>query len=262
LDFIDKARRISYAASFGVAEIPRWRQSHYKRYLPQFAEISVREEQAAELIKQMIGRQVKVVLDPTLLLDQAAWNQLADKEERKKSPNGGILCYCLGPTKAAVKIIQIAKELSRRMGDCPILMLSSSSGGGLGIETCREICQKENVDFAVDVTPMDFVSSFANSAYVLTNSFHGTAFSIIYRKPFMTLLRPDANQSTSTNSRIENITSLLGLSERLLPFDFHATERALNLTLDYTPVEPLFERMRQESLQYLQNALESVTKNQ
>ncbi|MCL2646404.1 MAG: polysaccharide pyruvyl transferase family protein [Phycisphaerales bacterium] len=262
LSFIDKAKRISYAASFGVDEIPQSLRSHYERCLPEFVAISVREDKAAEIVHELTGHKVKVVFDPTLLLDQSAWNQLADKEKRKNSSNDSILCYCMeNETGETLAVIRLAKELSRRMGGRPVLAFSTLNGG-LPMNCCREMCQKEKVDFAGNVTPVDFVSLFANAAYIVSNSFHGTAFAIIYRKPFVTQLRSDTNKISSTNSRLTNITSLLGLSDRLLPFNTPPAERHLNLQLDYAHTEPILERMRQESLQYLQNALESVTKNQ
>lgn len=162
LDFVtDPQKKSSYAASFGFDYIDEAAKPVFARLLPQFTHLSVREQSGARLVKQITGKDVPVVLDPTLLLPREHWAAFAAQVPSK----GYVLLYLMNEND---KIISFAKNLARQKG-LPIRCLSSNKLKGIP---------------CVGGTPEEFVGYFQNAACVVTNSFHGLAFSINLHKEF------------------------------------------------------------------------------
>ncbi|MGI6701983.1 MAG: polysaccharide pyruvyl transferase family protein [Christensenellales bacterium] len=229
LNFVkDPNKRNSYAASFGGDYIPEKNREKYKEILNTFKNISVRELQGQKIIKDLIGKDVPTVLDPTLLLNKSDWeksiNYMIENKEKY------ILIYSLSHSS---KIIEHAKELSKKTG-LKIKYLKTS---------LRTVIGTENIYHA---GPEDFIKLFLGAEYVLTNSFHGTAFSINFNKKFFVELDTVAK----VKNRITNILEVLNLENRII--NNNITNKLLD-SIDYENVNKKLNKLRNDSINYLKN---------
>lgn len=237
LEFVkDNDKKASYAASFGFDEMPEKDVQEYQRLLSGFKNISVREACGVEIVKKAIGGKATEVLDPTLLISKDEWKEIVGNQ--KSSESGYILIYALMPSKT---LIEFANKLQELTGLNIVFIKDSLTKEGINI-------LNDNVKYLKDVEPLEFVKLIADAEYVITNSFHGTAFSINFNKKFFTeLLAPE----TKVNSRLENILDMLDLRNRqLIDLD--------SLTLDdidYDRVNSLLQERRDLSIGYLKNIL-------
>ena len=233
LDFVeDRNKKLSYAASFGIEKIPNNLKEKYKNLLKDFKAISVREKQGQNIIKELCNLDVPVVLDPTLLLNKNEWSKLnLPKEKREKY----ILVYCL---RKSDLLNDMAKTLQRET-DFKLVILNPRA---------RFMYSRFS---AATAGPEEFVELFMNAEYVLTNSFHGTAFSINFNKNFLVDL--DGNAAQNTNSRLLNILELVNLTDRIVsePQDI----RKMYEEIDYKKVNEILDIERKKSLDYLKISL-------
>ena len=107
--------------------------------------------------------------------------------------------------------------------------------------------------------PSEFLNLIANAEFVCTDSFHGTVCSIIHHKTFFTFSRHEDGKKASTNSRLSSLLGLLGIPERLYKSNVEI-EKVMNDKIDYTIVDEKLNKMRNESINYLNNALEESLK--
>lgn len=234
-------RRISYAASFGFSQIQDRFVSDYEEWLKQIHYLSSREVEGKQIIEQLIGRDAEIVLDPTLLLDQEQWNRIAVSY---KCPKPYILCYYMSGDKKVNKSIT---ELARQV--------STLTGWGV-------ICigQKEYMRLhpwrrsIFDAGPAEFLGLFQNASFVVTNSFHGIAFSVNYRKPFFAPINQSLLPEKALSSRIITLLKTLKLEHRLLPVGEGLPSESV-LDVDYQPVEMILQEEKQRSIDFLRNAL-------
>ncbi len=226
-------RKIAYAPSFGVPRIPEGMEEELRGYLSHFSHISVRERQGQAIVREIAGREAPVVLDPTLLLDRAAWSAVARAPERKP---GYILCYCISRPGALEPYI---RRLAEETG-LPVVQLCG-------------VRQKVHPKAAcvLDAGPAEFLGLFQNAGYVCTNSFHGTVFSIQFQKPFFTAVAP-AELGAPESSRTFSLLSRLGLTERIIG---KGDAAELTADVDWTAVESRLAKERERSLGYLAAAL-------
>ena len=226
-------RKIAYAPSFGVPHIPEGMEEELRSYLESFSHISVRERQGREIVKEITGKDVPVVLDPTLLLTAEQWSAMAVPPDRS---GGYILCYCISKPGALAPYIQ---RLAEETG-LPVVQLCG-------------IRQKVHPKAAcvLDAGPSEFLGLFQNASYVCTNSFHGTVFSVQFQKPFFTAVAP-SELAAPESSRTFSILSRLGLTERIIGTGATA---GLDATIDWADVDRRLRAARQSSLDYLRAAL-------
>ena len=189
LTFVPKEKRLSFAASIGADSIPEDAKWYFKKNLSDMKYISVREERAAEIVKELTGRDADITLDPTLLLDKADWEIIA-KKPTINIEDKYICTYFLGEVPEAVKAFTKEKAL-------PIYALNSQDSPEL---------------FTLD--PAEFLYMIQNASYVLTDSFHAVAFSIKFHKEFYVFDRKEEGVS-SMFSRIETITKRFCLENRI-----------------------------------------------
>ena len=236
LDFVKEGRRIAYAPSLGVPRLPEDKAAELKEFLAPFSALSVREKRGQVLLKEAAGRDARVVLDPTLLLNGEDWGKLANPN-RRKGPY--ILCYFVSdPGEAA----PYALALSQKTG-WPIVQLA---GARRKIDGAREL--------VFDAGPREFLALFRDAAAVVTNSFHGAAFSLQFKKNFFTSMSPKERREP-TFSRIYSLLSRLGCADRIIGLD---TTAPLEAEMDYDRVYARLEEARADSLAYLKAALEGT----
>lgn len=235
-------RKIAYAPSFGIPHVPEEMEEELRQRLAAFSHISVRERQGQEIVAEVTGREVPVVLDPTLLLTAEQWAAMANTPRgypgtgEKNTPGGYILCYCISAPGALEPYIQ---TLAEKTG-LPVVQLCG---------TRRRVHPKARC--ILDAGPAEFLGLFQNAAYVCTNSFHGTVFSVQFQKPFFTAVAP-SELAAPERSRTFSILSRLGLTERIIG---KGDTAALEDAIDWTAVEQRLEKARASSLEYLRRAL-------
>ena len=195
LDFGKKnSVRISYAASFG-GEIPdaAWR-NHYQHYLNKLDHISVRERGAARTLEKTINRKVYWVPDPALMLTRGQYNvKLGIKEAQQNY----IFSYMIDIEMLYQNKVKLwyKKTLNAAVREAYSPKYTS-------------------VLFGKVLTPRQWVEALASSKYVVTNSFHGVVFSVIYRRPFIVM--PVGERVSKMNTRITSLLEQLGLENRIV----------------------------------------------
>lgn len=234
-------RRVSYATSFGVSSIPWYQRARTADYLKKIDYLSVREQSGAAIIKEVTGLDAKVVVDPTLLLTCEQWADAVPFERMYESPY--IFCYFLGSNP-------LCRSEARALSDIT----------GLPIVVLRHlddiIPEDESFgDYApYDVDPAGFVNLIRGAEYVLTDSFHGSVFSTIHHKRYVTFYRFARGNKQSRNSRIDNLLGHLGLEDRLVTNQGGA-EGALNSQVDFDKVDKELALWREDSWDFLRGAL-------
>lgn len=244
LSFVpDNINSIAYATSFGQSELPKDSEKKAAYFLKKIKHIGVREESGQKLVKKLTMRNVPVVCDPTMLFTGKEWMQIQEEEPIVKGEY--ILCYFLGNNPPHR---EFAKRLKDETG-CKIIALTHldefvKSDEGYADET------------PYDVDPADFLNLIRNATYVCTDSFHCSVFSILYKKSFFTFRRYSRNTKQSTNSRLDTLFGMTGITGRLLTGEESVSD-CLNINTDFESVHKELEDIRQKSYEYLKFALQN-----
>lgn len=235
----DRVRKVAYASSFGVSEIPSFQRKVTGAYLDRFYKIGVREQRGKEIVEELSHQKATVVVDPTMLLSREEWEvEITNISLNENEPY--IFCYFLGTNQEARRA---ANELKQKTG--------------YKIVTIRHMDEyvPEDENFGdeapYNVDPNDFVKYISEAAYVCTDSFHCTVFSILFHRQFMTFYRFAEGSKTERNSRINSLFGLFGLQERLYQMDI---DRITNL-IDYNAVDEKLAALRKDSIAFLDGCL-------
>lgn len=240
LEFVkDNKLKIAYATSFGVSEIPFYQKRRTERFLKRFDYLSSRELKGVEIIKTVAGLDAEVVVDPTLLLTPEDWIEVIENKRLVNEPY--IFCYFLGTNQEHRRAaIELKKQTGLKIVTLPFL----------------DDFTEADLEFGdiqlFDASSADFVNLIRNAEYVLTDSFHGSVFSILNKKKFCTFNR--FNDGTSSrNSRIDSLCSQLKLEDRRYKGDVSIVKNEIEYSLVYTRLNEL----RAASIAYLSGALEA-----
>lgn len=233
----DNKPKIAYATSFGVSQIPDGQKKTTAKYLNRFQHLSTRELAGQKIVKELTGKMAQVVCDPTLLFDAEGWKQMLSEKKIVEEPY--VFCYFLGTNEEHRKIAnEFKSKTGLKLVTCPFL------------DNYVE-CDLNFGDIQLfDMDASDFMNLIRHAEYILTDSFHGSVFSILNHKKFMTFNRFNAG-ANSRNSRIDSLCTLLGLSERRYNGDIMNVEKDIN----YNAVEEKLEKLRADSIKYLETAL-------
>ena len=227
-----KVRKIAYAASFGVQDSPisaRWLDECI-RLAERFDALSVREDSGVTLMQEVFGLQVKHVLDPTMLLEREDYRLLVSKED-KAAASTGVLAYILDKTPGKK---QIMDDVAGK------LQLPCRSF----IPDAEKVCVLPSVG--------QWLAAFDRAGFVITDSFHGCVFSILFRKNFIVILNKDRGAD-----RFHSLLKQFGLQNRLISGYGDLEKRAGELfkPIDYAAVEEKLSRLKADSLRFLREAL-------
>lgn len=227
LTFAPADKRIAYAPSFGVSEIPDTFKADYATWLSEFSSLSVREDAGAQLIETLTGRNVPVLVDPTLLLTRLEWLNLA-KSPDVKPVRPYLLTYYLG------KLAEDKQRLIQEVAE----------------ENNLEIVNLADYDDAdyYTIAPDAFIRMINDASVFFTDSFHGAVFSIVLEKPFVVFDR--VSKGPSMNSRIDTLLSKFELMDR----KFEQFNKSQLFDIDFSHVPPILEKERNKSLAYLKQA--------
>lgn len=228
LRFVPKEKRVAYAPSFGTCAIPKYNKRIIRKYLKDFQRISVREVQGAAIIKDLLGENVPVLVDPTLLIDWSSWSG-------KNNHGQYILAYFLNEpsTETVEYIAKIAMEQS-----CKVLAFPYRYKAFESLSDVEYLCPG----------PKEFVNLTAHAKYILTDSFHGTVFSIVQNKPFLVFARNYAG-TVQQSSRITSLLSLVGLEHCYVKSIVTKTVQIPDI--DYSQANAIVEEQRMRAQQYL-----------
>lgn len=219
LSFAPNNKRLSFAASIGSDNIPQNRQNYYKKYLSAMKYISVREEKAAEIVRELTGRTADITLDPTLLLSKNEWDKVV-KKPRFQLDGRYVCTYFLGNVPEAVEKYAVEKKIS-------LAKLNDKKSSNL---------------FVLD--PAEFLYVIKNAECILTDSFHAVAFSIKFHKQFYVFKREQQGVNDMF-SRIETLTKFVGLENRIQKRDKIIEPSG---TVAWTKIDKQLESERRNSI--------------
>lgn len=239
----DRIRKISYASSFGVSQIPWYQKKRTARYLERLDFISMRENRGSEIVKELTGRLVPTILDPVFMFDKNGWEKLIPVKKEIDEPY--ILAYFLG---ANPKYRSAVKELSCRT-KCRIVALRHLDQYVEADENFGDIAP-------YNVGPEEFLNLLRGAEYVCTDSFHGTCFSIIHQKKFLVFNRYSDMSKTSKNSRIDTLSENLGIADRRYSGEVMKIVDEIN----YTSVMKKFSKFYDVTEDYLNAAFNGLKK--
>ena len=228
LDYSKKhSRKAAYAASFGLSEIDGKYHEDLRRLLADFDALSVREQTAAALIKEICGLDVPVVVDPTLLLTKEQWEALAAP---RTADGDYIFVYTVFNSE---RLWQFAADLSKKTG-LPVKTVSYSR------------LHRHEATYSFTAGPAEWLQYLLDARYVVTNSFHGFAFSLNFQKEFFFELPPE---SSGVGSRLADLARRYGLTGREL------TNADMDETPDFTQASRLLEEDRRRSVEFIERQI-------
>lgn len=232
LNFPKKQRRISYAASFAhfVKEAPL-HENEFMPWLKQFDAISVREKSGVEYLKSR-GLDCTLTLDPTILLDKEDYESICSA---RLIEGKYILMFGWNTNK---DLIDVAKSVSKKLNLPVYNIVPPPRAMFCGIPR------------KLDVGPCEFLSMIKHAEFVVTNSFHGTAFATTFERPYVSVVTGKAD------TRMHSLLTQLGLSDHLVTKDKVDVEKMM--ATDFVTVREKKASLRIESFEFLQSAFKGL----
>lgn len=237
-------RKIAYAPSLGnaVYQLPQDQQIYDA--LMDFFAISVRELSGAREIKSFTNREVPVVIDPTLLLSAEKYVRIESAKKLYKRKY--IFVYSVNMER---KTLEIANTISKQIG-IPVISIYTTNGSFRAVS--------RGIKLSRDAAPGDFLNLIHHAELIISDSFHGTAFSINYHKRFYSICSKD---TAKRDPRLETLLSKLELKNRMLFFDDYEREDYLE-AIDYSVADERLRKLREESVKFLKCALQEEDNNE
>ncbi len=234
LDFVHGKKKVSYAASLGPLQIDwaRYDADNCKAALSEYSDISVREQGSLENIAAISDAVCQIHVDPTFLLGMEKWREIQSDANYQNGQY--ILLYCLEPTKEQ---LGMADVISKKLG-LPIVVLRYNNKNDMVNHFVKKY----------DAGPEDFLAYIDHAALILSSSFHGTAFSLIYHKPFYCF-------HGIKDNRICNILKKTGMVNRSLE-GMADTSRVTLEKPDGAAIDRVLDEERRRSAEYLRRVLE------
>ena len=230
------ALTVSYASSFGVSKIENNSiANRIKLGLSSIKTISVRESSGVNLVKELTGRTAQLVCDPTLLLNKSEWTMFV--KPVSNMPQRYVLIYQLSESDAIVK-------LATRIGkqeQIPVYRICKRA---------FKVKKDKGVVNILNAGPSEFLSLITNASFIITNSFHGTAFSINFDVPFYTVV----SAKKKNNNRMESLLDYVGLGKRIVKDDVDITNLPI-VGYDVNATQLKLKSFRLESEKFLEDAL-------
>lgn len=242
LRFASNSPKIAYAASFGKKTVAEKYYPVFQEELAQFKKVSVREEDALALLEKMGVYGAKVVLDPVLLLSREQWKNVASICPVKQDY---ILCYYMPTRDSSVTsaIKTLAEQIAEKTG-YRIVNIGKKEYEKLKFWECN----------LLESGPAEFVALFAGAKYVVTNSFHGTAFSLKNNVPFFVPVNFSIPEDKRLSNRIECLLRMFGCSERIVDSSTKIELKELP-SIDFERINRVMEDCICDSVDFLKSAL-------
>ena len=225
LEFMSREKRVCYAPSFGFTQFYEPDINLHKKGLEGFDKLSCREQEGVNLIKQLINKDAKLVLDPTLLLNASQWREIECKPDINL-PDRYVLTYFLGR-----RTQEYERAIKQAAGDLPVIDIYNEAEAFL-----------QNYVAGIE----EFLYLFDHADFVLTNSFHGTVFAINFGKKFYSFTR-----EYESFSRIQSILDSLNLANHAYKSESNSRPDEIN----YHEVNEKLNILRESSIKYLRECL-------
>lgn len=229
LTFAESNKRIAYAPSFGVDIIEQKYVENYVKWINEFTHLSAREEAGAKIIYKLTSRKAPVVVDPTLLLTKEEWKKISIPCINKPK-NQYILTYYLG-------------NLSKEKSDW-IESLVKNTGWEL-----INLANYDDLEY-FDIRPDEFIDLIESASLFLTDSFHGSIFSILMETPFVIFDR--ISHVGSMSSRIDTLLTTFKLEKR----KWVNIDKENVLDVDFSHILEIQKKEINRSIEYLKKSLE------
>lgn len=202
LGFVDDGKKmVSYSSSFSHDYIPEKYAHIYIKCLSRYAHISVREKSGLKIVKELIGKDAECTLDPTFLLGRDEYDKIAVFHEVKIN-KPFILVYILSYAYNPYPYIEAVIEHLHVQTGLDVVAVGLSN---------KSLRNKSWLKRYLYASPSDFLYLYSKADGVITTSFHGTVFSMIYEKPFISVI-----PSVTNDNRISNVLSLFNMTDHIL----------------------------------------------
>lgn len=230
LTFAEDKKKNSYAASIGCKSIPENKREEYKKRLSGYKNISLREINAVTLLKEIgVEADMEVNIDPTFLLSSDTYNDIAVKPSEEKY----VLVFSVN---MPVNLLEYAKKLAA-LKNLKVIYIND-----------KPIMRVKGIEYKAGVSPEEFLGYIKNAEYVVTNSFHGTVFSVIFHKQFFV----EYNTKNGRNSRSEELLNKLNITGRELINEKPIDDAAI----DWESVDNVINNERIKSMNYIKKIIE------
>ena len=245
----DSVRKVAYASSFGVSIIPNFQKNATGAYLDRFYAIGVREQKGKDIVESLSHQKATVVADPTMLLNAKEWEEEIygdDNNDYKLPLEPYIFCYFLGTNPEGRRA---AEKLKLKTG-YKIVTLRH-------MDEYYEADEQFGDEAPYNIDPNGFLRMIHDAAYVCTDSFHCSVFSIQFHKQFMTFYRFAQGAATGRNSRIDSLFNVLGVErERIFGSQENGgTVMKIEQKINWDVVDDKLSNLREESIEFLKNSL-------
>jgi len=232
LDFAPPEKRIAYAASITISELPEEVQETYRKKILEMPHVSIREKEGCDIVEKLTGKRPLHVLDPTFLLTADEWRKIEKRPawlNKKIYDNGYLLTYFFSG-KPSKQVYELAKKFNLPMIN--LFDMDNFNHYVSGIE--------------------EYLYLFDHATFVCTHSFHGLAFACIFRRPF--ILYRVGKMRTLRFSRAGSLLELFGLSDRVTDMDLNIDLQD-PLKIDFNRCEEVLPVERKKAFKFLSNAL-------
>ena len=245
VEFCYDVRRIAYSSSISRPKLPKSLEARIKEDLSRFSNIAVREQKSVELLNNLLGRNdVKLVVDPTYLLDAAEWKKFGERAVLEfEKPDKYIFCYFVGDEQRDV-YEQMVCDVKKMTNIENVITLD---------------CYNRDFNYGdgrlyKDAGPYEWVHLLANASYICTDSFHATVFTLKFQKDFVHALKSASEGNNSQNTRMLDILNRYGIIYKL----YSSQSEQWKQTVDYKRVTPIIESEITDSIAYLKLEVEGV----
>ncbi len=234
----DSAKKISFSASIAGNNLNEEYKSSFKNLLIKYDNISIRDSGGNQVMKELVGKEVDVTLDPTLMMNRDEWS-LFSKNRNSIYPNNGYIIFYLITHSFDVTpyIYELLKKLQEKTGLKVYSFSEIPSSFGINYKTC------------VDIGAEDFIELFEKSSYVVTSSFHGTAFAVNFGIPLYSVI----DSLDSVDDRQISLLQKLKIDQCLVPLSKPFDE--IQPIYDIEKEQRNLDKLRTKSLDYLLNSL-------
>lgn len=243
LDFIHDVPKIAFSASFGTTNLTEEQKNIYRPLLGEYTDISLREQSGVHLVYDICGKESLCTCDPTLLLDGKEWSEIFHDEPLVEGEY--ILCYILTYTAnpypyAATFLKHIQKYLKKK-----IVILDETGMYWMDFRYKSYQCYG----------PKEIINLFQNASFVVSSSFHGAAFSVIFRKDFYSLFPKGIN-----DERQESFLRTIGAYNRFVRVGDPLPDFSTFEIKNWDDISIKLDAYRQKSINYLSKALDDAAK--
>lgn len=235
----NNVKKIAYAPSIARNDLPEQFEVKYKKWLSKYNHLSIREKSGQNIINNILGVQVPVVLDPTFLLCKEEWiNQMA---KNIVNQDKYILCFTLSSKELINYASDIAKE-----ANLELLVISTYNNYKI-----------KDANIILDAGPAELLSYIYNAQFVITDSFHGVAMSIQLANNFFAYVKPIKKNIPDISDRIRTIIEMFNLNDHVIS-NLDTEFKDLNrIQLNRDKLDKLINIEREKSINYLKSALKS-----